>query len=143
VALAGDAGVDVVLVVLSLASRLTDSLTQALSGLTRVLGPLCLSTRTLVVWTHADLLQADGVSVPQVRVCVAALCFSATCSFLLLNSGHVGELIYTYSYSPRDVRDVRPPPTRERRSDWLRLAISSIEGRRKRQNSGWMCNAPV
>jgi predicted GTPase len=68
VALAGDAGVDVVLVVLSLASRLTDSLTQALSGLVRVLGPLCLSTRTLVVWTHADLLQADGVSVPQVGV---------------------------------------------------------------------------
>jgi hypothetical protein len=60
--------VDVVLVVLSLASRLTDSLTQALSGLVRVLGPLCLSTRTLVVWTHADLLQADGVSVPQVGV---------------------------------------------------------------------------
>jgi len=58
---ATDGGLDAVLVTLDISARLTKGDFEALNALRELLGHRCFRERVILVWTHADVLRAEGV----------------------------------------------------------------------------------
>lgn len=56
----GQAGVDALMIVLSLAACLTRGELAALDAVRKRLGHRCFEHRGLVVWTHADIVEVGG-----------------------------------------------------------------------------------